>query len=127
MSLSTIARCGRANTLSKPWRALEVVFARGASSSASVSSTSDERAVSTSTPRRARVDPSTLPRATNAGATHTPEELERAKAEAEARNAEKRRAFHRARGVDVDEIGGPRGLEPTRYGDWERAGRVSDF
>jgi hypothetical protein len=25
------------------------------------------------------------------------------------------------------EIGGPRGLEPTRYGDWERNGRVSDF
>lgn len=25
------------------------------------------------------------------------------------------------------ERGGPRGLEPTRYGDWERKGRVSDF
>jgi hypothetical protein len=25
------------------------------------------------------------------------------------------------------EIGGPSGLEPTRYGDWERNGRVSDF
>jgi hypothetical protein len=25
------------------------------------------------------------------------------------------------------EIGGPTGLEPTRYGDWERNGRVSDF
>jgi hypothetical protein len=25
------------------------------------------------------------------------------------------------------EIGGPRGPEPTRYGDWERQGRVSDF
>ncbi len=25
------------------------------------------------------------------------------------------------------EIGGPKGLEPTRYGDWERNGRVSDF
>lgn len=25
------------------------------------------------------------------------------------------------------EIGGPRGPEPTRYGDWERKGRVSDF
>lgn len=23
--------------------------------------------------------------------------------------------------------GGPRGPEPTRYGDWERKGRVSDF
>ena len=25
------------------------------------------------------------------------------------------------------EIGGPKGLEPTRYGDWERAGRCVDF
>eukprot|EP00055_Hartaetosiga_balthica_P003751 m.8893 g.8893 ORF g.8893 m.8893 type:complete len:114 (+) comp3292_c1_seq1:51-392(+) len=25
------------------------------------------------------------------------------------------------------EIGGPQGAEPTRYGDWERKGRVSDF
>lgn len=25
------------------------------------------------------------------------------------------------------EKGGPRGPEPTRYGDWERKGRVSDF
>lgn len=25
------------------------------------------------------------------------------------------------------EKGGPRGPEPTRYGDWERKGRVTDF
>lgn len=25
------------------------------------------------------------------------------------------------------EYGGPKGPEPTRYGDWERKGRVSDF
>ena len=25
------------------------------------------------------------------------------------------------------EIGGPKGPEPTRYGDWERKGIVSDF
>lgn len=25
------------------------------------------------------------------------------------------------------ELGGPSGPEPTRYGDWERKGRVSDF
>lgn len=25
------------------------------------------------------------------------------------------------------EIGGPSGPEPTRYGDWERKGRCSDF
>jgi hypothetical protein len=25
------------------------------------------------------------------------------------------------------EIGGPKGPEPTRYGDWERGGRCTDF
>lgn len=25
------------------------------------------------------------------------------------------------------EVGGPCGPEPTRYGDWERKGKVSDF
>ena len=28
---------------------------------------------------------------------------------------------------DTGEIGGPKGPEPTRYGDWERKGRVIDF
>ncbi|PVU87851.1 hypothetical protein BB559_004890 [Furculomyces boomerangus] len=28
---------------------------------------------------------------------------------------------------ETKEIGGPKGPEPTRYGDWERKGRVSDF
>lgn len=28
---------------------------------------------------------------------------------------------------NTGEIGGPRGPEPTRYGDWERKGRCSDF
>ena len=27
----------------------------------------------------------------------------------------------------IQEIGGPKGPEPTRYGDWEIKGRVSDF
>lgn len=27
----------------------------------------------------------------------------------------------------VKEFGGPEGLEPTRYGDWERNGRCIDF
>ncbi|CAL9093971.1 unnamed protein product [Musa acuminata var. zebrina] len=34
-------------------------------------------------------------------------------------------------GVQVNkltgEVGGPKGPEPTRYGDWERGGRCSDF
>uniref|UniRef100_A0A803LGD4 Succinate dehydrogenase assembly factor 4, mitochondrial n=1 Tax=Chenopodium quinoa TaxID=63459 RepID=A0A803LGD4_CHEQI len=28
---------------------------------------------------------------------------------------------------ETGEIGGPRGPEPTRYGDWEQKGRCSDF
>ena len=32
-----------------------------------------------------------------------------------------------ARGEIARETGGPQGLEPTRYGDWERAGRCVDF
>lgn len=32
-----------------------------------------------------------------------------------------------ARGEAPAEIGGPKGLEPTRYGDWENSGRCIDF
>lgn len=28
---------------------------------------------------------------------------------------------------ESEEVGGPRGPEPTRYGDWERKGRCIDF
>ena len=31
------------------------------------------------------------------------------------------------RGEGTGEIGGPKGLEPTRYGDWEKSGRCVDF
>jgi hypothetical protein len=39
----------------------------------------------------------------------------------------KARAAAAARGEKPAETGGPEGLEPTRYGDWEKAGRCSDF
>ncbi|MBV8061171.1 MAG: DUF1674 domain-containing protein [Alphaproteobacteria bacterium] len=29
--------------------------------------------------------------------------------------------------VTAAEAGGPKGLEPTRYGDWERKGKCVDF
>ena len=35
--------------------------------------------------------------------------------------------FPNNRNPVTGEIGGPRGPEPTRYGDWERKGRVTDF
>ncbi len=28
---------------------------------------------------------------------------------------------------NAKETGGPKGLEPTRYGDWEKSGRCIDF
>lgn len=37
------------------------------------------------------------------------------------------RAEAEAKGEVEKEIGGPKGLEPTRYGDWEKAGRCVDF
>jgi hypothetical protein len=49
------------------------------------------------------------------------EAAQRANAEAEARRgAEKPLQL-------PPETGGPRGLEPTRYGDWEKKGLISDF
>mgnify|MGYP002635416533 CR=1 FL=1 len=29
--------------------------------------------------------------------------------------------------IKPNETGGPKGLEPTRYGDWEKGGRCIDF
>jgi hypothetical protein len=49
------------------------------------------------------------------------EAAERAKAEAEARRTKE------AKKQLPPELGGPKGPEPTRYGDWERKGIVSDF
>lgn len=43
-----------------------------------------------------------------------------------ARKQEKRRPAHKLKQAP-GEIGGPEGPEPTRYGDWERKGIVSDF
>lgn len=43
------------------------------------------------------------------------------------RAGEKWRREAEARGEAVKETGGPKGLEPTRYGDWEKAGRCIDF
>ena len=41
--------------------------------------------------------------------------------------APKPAAKHGGRPEGVEERGGPRGPEPTRYGDWEKDGRCSDF
>jgi hypothetical protein len=36
-------------------------------------------------------------------------------------------AAPKAEALRPKEFGGPTGPEPTRYGDWERNGKVSDF
>jgi hypothetical protein len=46
---------------------------------------------------------------------------ERARTEAEARRPERKPS------PGPNEIGGADGPEPTRYGDWERKGVISDF
>lgn len=57
----------------------------------------------------------------DAPAKDLPAVARRALAEAEAR-----RKAAKA-GDRPKEIGGPKGEEPTRYGDWERGGRAVDF
>lgn len=50
-------------------------------------------------------------------------EAKRALAEAEERRAAARKSAQ----AREKELGGQRGPEPTRYGDWEKGGIVSDF
>jgi hypothetical protein len=50
------------------------------------------------------------------------DEREQAKPDAESQPAAAERTADGA-----CEVGGPKGPEPTRYGDWERAGRCIDF
>ena len=35
--------------------------------------------------------------------------------------------FPTDRNPETGEVGGPRGKEPTRFGDWEKNGKISDF
>ena len=38
-----------------------------------------------------------------------------------------RHAAEKAEAERIAELGGPKGLEPTRFGDWERKGIAVDF
>ena len=62
---------------------------------------------------QADIDPAVSRRIAEAGI--------RAKAEADARRAEE------AKKQLPPELGGPKGPEPTRFGDWERKGIAVDF
>jgi hypothetical protein len=71
-------------------------------------------------------EPSILPHDDSADARkRLPPAARRALAEAEARRAASQTAD--AAGENPKEIQGPKGPEPTRFGDWERNGIASDF
>ncbi len=62
-------------------------------------------------------------------ASPSPEDIAARIADAAARanaEAETRRAAETKKELPP-ELGGPKGLEPTRYGDWEKKGIASDF
>jgi len=52
---------------------------------------------------------------------------QRALAEAEARRQQREAEAEVNAKAMPKELQGPKGLEPTRYGDWERKGIASDF
>jgi hypothetical protein len=50
-------------------------------------------------------------------------EAQRALAEA----ADRQKLRDKEQSAAATEVGGPKGLEPTRFGDWEKGGITSDF
>lgn len=56
-----------------------------------------------------------------------PPAAQRALAEAEERRKQREEAIAQGKAEKPKELGGPKGEEPTRYGDWERKGIASDF
>jgi Uncharacterized conserved small protein len=69
-------------------------------------------------------DPSETKSGAEAAAPNKPlsDAAKRALAEAEAR-----RKAREAEAAAARELGGPKGPEPTRYGDWEKKGITYDF
>ncbi len=74
-----------------------------------------------------------MPRKTNKNDTTVPTKsrlapaAERALAEADERRKAVARKSQTKSQTKIDETGGRDGPEPTRYGDWEKDGIVSDF
>ncbi len=59
-------------------------------------------------------------------AKELPAAAQRALEEAAARRADQEKQDAQ-KSADPKELGGPKGEEPTRFGDWERGGRAIDF
>ena len=55
------------------------------------------------------------------------DEREKAKSEKDSEQSDSPLSHAGRENQPTPEIGGPKGPEPTRYGDWERAGRCIDF
>lgn len=56
-----------------------------------------------------------------------PEAARRALEEADARRSEQDEEMAALEDARSEERGGPKNIEPTRYGDWERKGIAYDF
>ncbi len=61
--------------------------------------------------------------------THSSEGILPTPSESPRDDKNKQQSFQLNNGAsaNVKEVGGPKGLEPTRYGDWESKGRCYDF
>lgn len=59
--------------------------------------------------------------------TELPPAAKRALAEAEERRRQREADDAAQQAREQEETGGPKGKEPTRYGDWERKGIAYDF
>jgi hypothetical protein len=79
-------------------------------------------------PHSWRVQPPPSSLGKTAGEAHIVSMADRKSPPQPAATAEAPREKPRPRGEPAArEIGGPKGPEPTRYGDWESNGRCSDF
>lgn len=58
---------------------------------------------------------------------HTSKALPALPGNSENKKTSKRQVLVDTPSKKVVEFGGPKGPEPTRYGDWEQAGRCTDF
>jgi hypothetical protein len=128
-SYATMYSTRHIKSATTPHLARPSVLGRFASSSSSAASSS--KATTPSAPHAARAEPK------NKFASNDDKSLEELQAELDKINQEIE-AFNAQEGKTADdeyeyknpktgEIGGPRGPEPTRYGDYAYAGRVTDF
>jgi hypothetical protein len=77
-------------------------------------------------PSKPAIDPKDLPEGMDPSEAEGLDQRRLAELKAEAVGERWRKAAE-AEGKIPKEEGGPKGLEPTRYGDWEKAGRCFDF